>query len=97
VVPAQSRERLLAALADRHRAPQFITFTSSSTVRNFVQLIGKRAAKACFRNGVQSASIGPVTSATLREFGLPVSIQAREYTMQGLVSAITSHRDNAGV
>lgn len=97
VVPPKSRERLLAALADPRLAPQFITFTSSSTVRNFVQLIGKGAAKSCFRNGVKSASIGPVTSATLREFGLPVSIQAREYTMQGLVSAITSQYDADGV
>jgi uroporphyrinogen-III synthase len=97
VVPAQSRERLLGALADPRLTPQFITFTSSSTVKNFVQLIGKRGAKACFRMGVRSASIGPVTSATLREFGLPVSIQAREYTMPGLVSAITSQHETAGV
>ena len=39
-------------------------------------------------SGVHSASIGPVTSATLREFGLPVDIEAQEYTMPGLVAAI---------
>jgi uroporphyrinogen-III synthase len=37
---------------------------------------------------VRSASIGPVTSATLREFGLPVDIEAKEYTIPGLVAAI---------
>jgi uroporphyrinogen-III synthase len=34
------------------------------------------------------ASIGPVTSATLRELGLPVDIAAREFTIPGLVAAI---------
>jgi uroporphyrinogen-III synthase len=92
VVPAQSRERLLAALADDRQRPQVITFTSSSTVRNFVALIGKRAAKQCFRSGLQSASIGPVTSETLREFHLPVNIQAKEYTMPGLIAAIIQSR-----
>jgi uroporphyrinogen-III synthase len=88
VVPAISRERLLAALENERQRPQVITFTSSSTVRNFVELIGKRAAKGCFQKGVCSASIGPVTSDTLREFKLPVNIQADEYTMPGLVKAI---------
>lgn len=67
-----------------------ITFTSSSTVHNFVELLGKRAAKAVFQDDVRSASIGPVTSDTLRENGLPVNIQAEEYTMPGLVAAIVS-------
>lgn len=90
VVPEKSREKLREALADERKRPQVITFTSSSTVRNFVELIGKREAKACFRSGVRSASIGPVTSATLRELGLPVDIQAEQYTMAGLVAAITA-------
>jgi uroporphyrinogen-III synthase len=92
VVPARSRERLLAALANERQRPQVITFTSSSTVRNFVELIGRRAAKDCFRSGVSSASIGPVISETLREFNLPVNIQAHEYTMPGLVAAIIAAR-----
>jgi uroporphyrinogen-III synthase len=97
VIPEKSREKLAEVLADPDRRPKVITFTSSSTVRNFVELVGKRAAKACFRDGVRSASIGPVTSDTLREFGLPVNIQAEEYTMEGLVAAITSAHDTFGV
>lgn len=93
VVPEKSRERLLEALGSLKHKPQVITFTSSSTVRNFVALIGRRAAKACFRSGVHSASIGPVTSDTLREFRLPVNIQAERYTMAGLVQAIVRARD----
>ena len=88
VVPEKSRERLMSTLADAQTRPHVMTFTSSSTARNFVQLMGKRGAKASFQHGVRSASIGPVTSATLRELGLPVDIQAREYTMPGLVAAI---------
>jgi len=93
VAPKSSQKRLKAALASRTRRPHAITFTSSSTVKNFVGLLGLRGARLALRkstrsHGVHSASIGPVTSATLREFGLPVDIEAKEYTMPGLVAAI---------
>ena len=82
-----------ACWRSRLRKPHAITFTSSSTVKNFVGLLGLRGARAALRkpaanHGVHSASIGPVTSATLREFGLPVDIEAKEYTIPGLVAAI---------
>jgi len=89
VVPETSRQRLRQVLAGNSR-PHAITFTSSSTVKNFVDLLGLRAARAAIKKGVHTASIGPVTSATLREFGLPVNIEARQYTMQGLVDAIVA-------
>jgi uroporphyrinogen-III synthase len=93
VVPRASRARLRAALKNSARRPHVITFTSSSTVRNFVALAGVRAASLPARlQGIHFASIGPVTSSTLREFGLPVSIQAREYTIPGLVQAIQKLR-----
>ena len=97
VAPESSRKRLLSALANGARKPHAITFTSSSTVKNFVLLLGLRRARAALkktvlRNGIHSASIGPVTSATLREFGLPVDIEAREYTVPGLVAAILKYR-----
>lgn len=85
VVPKTSRARLRAALRDPAKRPHLVTFTSSSTVRNFVALAGNKNRALRF---LKFASIGPVTSATLREFGLPVDIQAREFTMGGLVRAI---------
>ena len=92
VAPKSSQKRLLAALASKTRKPHAITFTSSSTVKNFVELLGLRGARAALKksggHGVHSASIGPVTSATLREFRLPVDIEAKEYTIPGLVQAI---------
>jgi uroporphyrinogen-III synthase len=106
VSPKSSGHRLRRALENARRRPHFITFTSSSTVRNFVELLGletgskqlgphhpnhqHQAAAHYFRllDGVKLASIGPVTSATLREFNLPVDFEAHEYTIPGLVKAI---------
>lgn len=87
VVPESSRRRLQDALKNPNKRPNVVTFTSSSTVKNFVELLGARRKSAVF-NGVQTASIGPVTSATLRELGLQVDIAAREFTIPGLVAAI---------
>jgi uroporphyrinogen-III synthase len=87
VVPLSSRRRLQAALKNPKKRPDVVTFTSSSTVKNFVELLGKSRTPEML-NGVRTASIGPVTSATLREFGLPVDIAAREFTIPGLVTAI---------
>ena len=60
-----------------------ITFTSSSTVRNFVDLVGPFA---CAQPLV--ASIGPVTSETARDLGLRVDTEAHEHTIPGLVAAV---------
>lgn len=94
VVPLSSRRRLQAALKSPERRPQVVTFTSSSTARNFAQLLGLPAKLGRGRprhtelDGIRMASIGPVTSATLRELGLEVNIAAKKYTIPGLVDAI---------
>jgi uroporphyrinogen-III synthase len=85
VVPQSSRRRLKAALRNPKRRPHIVTFTSSSTVRNFVALLRSRSTGL---EGILMASIGPVTSSTLREFELPVDIAAKEFTIPGLVKAI---------
>jgi len=41
------------------------------------------------------ASIGPVTSSTLRGFGLQVDIEARKYTIPGLIEAIVAHHERS--
>jgi uroporphyrinogen-III synthase len=100
VVPQSSRQRLRAALASQNRRPDWITFTSSSTVRNFAALLGESlvgrdhtsAHLKRHLKGVKLASIGPVTSSTLRELGLPVDVEAAEYTIPGLIKAIFSRR-----
>jgi uroporphyrinogen-III synthase len=89
IIPLASRKRLCAVLRDPKRRPHVITFTSSSTVKNFLALIaGENARSIPDLRGVCLASIGPVTSATLREFGLRADIEAEEYTIPGLIKAI---------
>lgn len=98
VAPRSSGARLRAALDNPKLRPDIICFTSSSTVRNFVALLETgtrgqgRQRHTGVLDGIQFASIGPVTSATLRELGLPVNIEAREYTISGLIQAIASSR-----
>src|SRR5581483_3688552 len=84
VVPKTSRRRLKSALMNDAKRPHVITFTSSSTVKNFVALAGKGSN---FKN-IRMASIGPVTSHTLREYGFKADIAAKEFTIPGLVAAI---------
>lgn len=63
-----------------------VTFTSSSTVKNFMEIIEDKS----ILEGIQLASIGPVTTQTLNEFGLKPDIEAKEYTIQGLFDAIVA-------
>jgi uroporphyrinogen-III synthase len=97
VVPRSSRARLRATMKNSKKCPHVITFTSSSTVRNFMSLVGSREAMELLpgvrgrgrpRHTILMASIGPVTSSTLREYGLSVDIAAKEFTIPGLVAAI---------
>jgi uroporphyrinogen-III synthase len=102
VVPPSSRQRLRAALVSQNRRPDWITFTSSSTVKNFMALVDESRGRVGrdhtggshkrHLKGVRLASIGPVTSSTLRELGLPVDVEAAEYTIPGLIEAISSGR-----
>ncbi len=89
VLPASSRQKLRSALKKSDARPHIVTFTSSSTVKNFIALLGgpKSSLRARLA-GIMLCSIGPVTSATLREFGLRPDIQAKEFTIPGLVAAI---------
>ena len=91
IVPRASPARLRTTLASPRRCPHVVTFTSSSTVRNFVALLGPRRVGTIppAFEGIRFASIGPVTSSTLRDLGLRVDIQAREFTIPGLVKAIS--------
>ncbi|HET6830039.1 MAG TPA: uroporphyrinogen-III C-methyltransferase [Solirubrobacterales bacterium] len=69
----------IAAIADA----DYLTFTSSSTVRNFVAAVGHGLPAAA-----RVVSIGPVTSATARELGLEVAIEAERHDPDGLVEAL---------
>ncbi len=67
-----------------------VTFTSSSTVKNFTDMMGEGLHR--LMKNVKVACIGPVTAETARRLGLPVHMEAKEYTIEGLVEAIAANR-----
>jgi uroporphyrinogen III methyltransferase/synthase len=64
-----------------------VTFTSSSTVTNFLNLVGADSIPS-WRHKVKVASIGPVTSETAARMGLTVDMEAAAYTIEGLVNLL---------
>jgi uroporphyrinogen III methyltransferase / synthase len=66
----------------REEEADLISFTSSSTVENFLAL------KLPWPSKMKTASIGPVTSETMRKHGLSVDIEASRYDVEGLVAAV---------
>jgi len=76
----------LAAVADA----DYVTFTSSSTVRFFLESAGEVAGRLRAR----LVSIGPVTSATLREHGLEPDVEASRHDIDGVVDALVADAAN---
>jgi uroporphyrinogen III methyltransferase / synthase len=70
--------------------PDAITFTSSSTVTNFVKLMESNTLRRIL-DSVALASIGPITSETVRKHGLKVSVEAVDSTIMGLVRALQDY------
>jgi len=68
----------------------WITFTSSSTARNFARILGTGFREKLV--GVKVASIGPVTSATVKELGLEVTVEAGQADIEGLAQAIAQRK-----
>lgn len=67
-----------------------VTFTSSSTARNFAELFTEEERRAWFQ-GVTVASIGPITAATAAEYGLATDVMPSEYTIPALARAIAEY------
>jgi uroporphyrinogen III methyltransferase/synthase len=70
-----------------------VTFTSSSTVTNFLTMVGAGDEKELHEllDGVKIAAIGPITAETVRKNGLHVDIQPDSYTIADMVDAIVAH------
>ncbi len=84
VLPSDGAQRLRAALAQQ---PDLITFTSSSTVQNFVALAEPSGDLSRYR----CAAIGPVTAQTARDCGLSVEVLPEESTIPALVGAVLDY------
>lgn len=84
-VPREAKEALRKGPMD------FVTFTSSSTVDHFVKILGLARVKKIAKK-TRFASIGPVTSETLKKHGLKPACEAKTFTIGGLVEAIKQMR-----
>jgi uroporphyrinogen III methyltransferase/synthase len=67
-----------------------ITFTSSSTVHNFVEILGRKEYKILM-DGVAVACIGPVTAKTAEEYGMKIDIMPKDYTIPAFVDAMVEY------
>ena len=67
-----------------------LTFTSASTVTNFVDMIGTDDLGELLR-GVVVSCIGPVTARTAKDLGLPVQVVADKHTIEGMVNSILTY------
>lgn len=88
VIPEDAAARAIEAFQVK---PHWVTFTSSSTVKNLLAVMDRGKLK-----GVRLASIGPVTSDTLRKHGLTVDTEAEPHTMDALVAAIMRETAKSG-
>ncbi len=84
VPPARLADEALGAL--RRGEVDFVTFTSSSTVRHFCDMVGEEAPELL--RGTCAAAIGPVTRAAAKARGLAVDVTATKSTIEGLTEAI---------
>ncbi|MGZ8665798.1 MAG: uroporphyrinogen-III C-methyltransferase [Solirubrobacterales bacterium] len=80
-----AREAPSPEAVEAARGADYLTFTSSSTVRNFAEVFGDRLPEAA-----RVVSIGPVTSEAAREAGLEVAVEAERHDVGGLVEALVA-------
>ncbi len=88
VLSDDGKETLLSMLTDKEI--DAVTFTSSSTVSNFMSLLESQDAVKLLK-GVTIASIGPITSDTARSLGVEPDLEATPYTIPGLVDGLLAY------
>jgi uroporphyrinogen-III synthase len=86
VIPAESVTAIRTIFGSAGNAPHATAFTSSSTVTNFLALL--REAGVAAPSAMRAVSIGPLTSATLRENGWEPAAEANPHDLSGLVEAV---------
>ncbi|MFC1496900.1 uroporphyrinogen-III C-methyltransferase [Verrucomicrobiota bacterium] len=91
-IPAQPEQDVLESL--RNEEADIVTFTSSSTAKNFAELVRKEFGK--LPKNISYASIGPETSKAARAEGLDIEIEATKHTIDGLIDAMVKHFGNKG-
>ncbi|GAB4335503.1 MAG: uroporphyrinogen-III C-methyltransferase [Desulfobulbaceae bacterium] len=91
VPPAGRRQQLRDELEEG--TIDMVTFTSSSTVTNFLTMVDAESDEELHRllDRVALATIGPITGATVKENGLSVAVQPERYTIPDMVNAIVDY------
>ena len=85
----QLKDDLCQALEEK--SVDMLTFTSSSTVKNFVTLLDLNPDELQkLMSGVAIATIGPITAKTAENYGLKPDVQPAEYTIPSLVESIVT-------
>jgi len=85
--PVVSEDTVAAMLAAK---PDMVVFTSSSTARNFAEILGESRLTA-LKAEATFASIGPITTETAERLGMKVSIEPKNHEIPALVYAIVDH------
>lgn len=93
-VPVKEGADHVVGLLEARRV-DVVTFTSSSTVRGFMALLAPEEVRRLL-GGVVLAAIGPITAATIAEYGLEPRISPREYTIPALAVAIATYFTASG-
>jgi uroporphyrinogen-III synthase len=88
-IPPDSISALQALFSTPANYPDAITFTSASTARNLITLL--ETANQTLPPNIALASIGPITSQALREFGYEPTLEAAEATIPSLVQSLLDH------
>ena len=95
VAPENNEAADRAAKLLREGAVDAVTFTASSTVRNFCALLEERLQEdetaSGLLEGAAAISIGTITSGTLADYGIPVAAEADPFTIPGLVDALCAY------
>ncbi len=88
VKPTSDLDRVRKLFLDKKISA--VTFTSSSTVHNFVEILGQKEYKKLL-DGVAVACIGPVTAKTAEEYGMKIDVMPKEYTIPDFVDALADY------
>ena len=88
IKPRGSGKRLRQLL--KNEEIDVITFTSSSTVNHFVEILKKENLKKLLK-GIAIACIGPITTQTAKKWGMKVHIQPKKYTIPAFTQAIVDY------
>ena len=90
IMPEKNTEQIKSMFMEKKI--DMVTFTSSSTVNNFIKMFGEEADQIKeWMDSVDVACIGPITARTAKKHGLNVTVMPESYTIEGLTDVIVEY------